>query len=59
MFTIRRDGTVTGVRLSQSSGNMAMDLSVQRAILDAQPFPPLPSQFPKSEAPLEMKFVLQ
>jgi protein TonB len=58
-FTIRRDGAVTGVRLSQSSGNMAMDLSAQRAVLDAQPFPPLPAQFPRSDATVELKFVLQ
>lgn len=59
VFTIRRDGSVNGVRLSQSSGNMAMDLSAQRAILDAQPFPALPPQFPRNDATVELKFVLQ
>lgn len=59
VFTIHRDGSVTGVRLSQSSGNQAMDFSAQRAILDAAPFPPLPPQFPKSDATVELKFVLQ
>ena len=44
-FTIRRDGSVTGVRLAQTSGNSATDFSAQRAVLDAQPFPPLPPQF--------------
>jgi len=58
-FTIRRDGSVTGVRLAQSSGNSAMDFSVQRAVLDAQPLPPLPAQFPKNDATVELKFVLQ
>lgn len=57
-FTIKRDGSVTGVKLSQSSGNMAVDLSAQRAILDAQ-FPPLPPQFPGGSATLDMRFVLQ
>jgi periplasmic protein TonB len=57
-FTIRRDGSVTGVKLSQSSGNMAVDLSAQRAILDAQ-LPPLPPQFPGNNATLDMRFVLQ
>jgi len=59
MFTIRRDGSVTGVRLSQSSGNMGMDLSAQRAVMDASPFPPLPPGFPKNDATVELKFVLQ
>jgi protein TonB len=59
VFTIHRDGTVTGVRLSMSSGNMGMDLSAQRAVMDAAPFPPLPPGFPKSDATVELKFVLQ
>jgi len=59
MFTIHRDGSVTGVRLSQSSGDQGMDLSAQRAIFDAQPFPPLPPLFPKSDATVELKFALQ
>jgi protein TonB len=59
LLTIHRDGSVTGVRLSQSSGNMAMDLSAQRAVLDAQPLPPLPPGFPKNEATIELRVVLQ
>jgi protein TonB len=55
-FTIRRDGSVTGVRILQSSGNQGMDLSVQRAIMDAAPFPPLPPQFPGNDAPVQLRF---
>jgi protein TonB len=58
-FTIHRDGSVTGIRLLQSSGNMGMDFSAQRAVIDASPFPPLPPGFPKSDATVELKFVLQ
>jgi protein TonB len=58
-FTIHRDGSVSGIRLSQSSGNMAMDFSAQRAVMDASPFPGLPPGFPKSDATVELKFVLQ
>jgi len=58
-FTIHRDGSVTGVRLLQSSGNQAMDFSAQRAVMDASPFSPLPPGFPKSDATVELKFVLQ
>jgi protein TonB len=56
MFTIRRDGSVTGVRILQSSGNQAMDFSVQRAIMDASPFPALPPQFPGNDAPVQLRF---
>lgn len=58
-FTIRRDGSVTGVRLAQSSGNSATDFSAQRAVLDAQPFPPLPPQFPRNEATVTLQFSLK
>lgn len=56
MFTIRRDGSVAGVKILQSSGNQAMDFSVQRAIMDAAPFPPLPPQFPGNNAPVQLRF---
>src|ERR1022692_4293560 len=48
-FTIRRDGSVDprSVRLTERSGNAALDISAQRAVLDAAPFLPLPALFPK------------
>lgn len=58
-FTIRRDGSVTGVHLAQSSGNTATDFSAQRAVLDAQPFSPLPPQFSKNEATVTLQFSLK
>jgi len=59
VFTIRRDGSVSGVRLVQTSGNSATDFSVQRAVLDAQPFPPLPQQFLRNEATVTLQFSLK
>jgi periplasmic protein TonB len=56
-FTIRRDGSVTNVKVSQPSGIQAMDFSAQRAVLDAQ-LPPLPPNFPRNQADVEMKFEL-
>ena len=58
-FTLHRDGTVTGVRITQRSGNAALDYSAQRAILDAQPFPPLPPGFPKNDPEIEFLFELK
>jgi periplasmic protein TonB len=60
-FTIARDGSVPAgsVRVVQRSGNEALDLSVQRAILDAAPFPPLPAGFSHSSADVEFTFELR
>ena len=60
-FTIRRDGSVPqgSVRVTQSSGNLALDLSAQRAILTASPFPPLPNGFSRSQADVELHFELR
>jgi TonB family protein len=47
------------VRVSQSSGNTALDRSAIRAVLDAAPFPPLPAGFPRSDAQIELNFQLR
>jgi protein TonB len=58
-FTIRRDGSIGSVRLAQTSGNLALDLSAQRAIADASPFPPLPAAFDKNDVSIEFWFELK
>jgi protein TonB len=58
-FTLHRDGRVTAVRVSQRSGISALDISAQRAVMDASPFPPLPAQFTKNEAEVEFLFQLK
>src|SRR5450759_2140341 len=58
-FTLHRDGSVTGIHITQRSGISALDISAQRAVMDAAPFPPLPPQFPKSEADIEFLFKLK
>jgi len=57
-FTIMRDGSVPekSVQVKGRSGNTALDISAQRAILDAQPFPPLPPGFTRSSADVEFTF---
>ncbi|HWB86820.1 MAG TPA: TonB family protein [Bryobacteraceae bacterium] len=59
-FTIMRDGSVPpgSVRVVQRSGIPALDFSAQRAVLDASPFPALPSEFTRNQADVEFKFVL-
>jgi protein TonB len=58
-FEIRRDGSIGPVRLVQRSGIATLDFSVQRAILDASPFPPLPQAFPRNSATVEFVFELK
>lgn len=60
-FTIRKDGTLApGLpRVVQTSGDANVDRSAQRAVMDAAPFPPLPNGFDRSEALVELTFVLR
>jgi protein TonB len=60
-FTIRKDGSLApgSLKVTQSSGILALDLSAQHAILDSAPFAPLPPGFPKSEADVELRFELR
>lgn len=58
-FTILRNGSIRDVRVAQRSGNLLLDLSAQRAIADAAPFPPLPAGYEKNEAPIEFWFQLK
>ena len=44
-FTIKADGTVTDVKVTQPSGVPLLDRAAQRAILNAQPFGPLPRTY--------------
>ncbi|MBM3319155.1 MAG: TonB C-terminal domain-containing protein [Candidatus Eisenbacteria bacterium] len=45
-FDIHRDGRVHGPKVSESSGISYFDLSAIRAVLESDPFPPLPDGFP-------------
>ena len=58
-FTIHREGSISSVRLIQTSGNLALDLSAQRAIADAAPFPPLPVGYGGSDVSIEFWFELK
>jgi protein TonB len=59
MFEIARNGQVRNVRISQSSGNFAMDQSAQRAILMSNPLPQLPREYERDSATIEFWFSLQ
>ena len=58
-FEIMRDGSVRAVALLDNSGISSLDFSVQRAILDSNPFPSLPPGFDKDSAKVELWFELK
>ena len=58
-FTVKRDGSVSHVHITQPSGDTTLDFSAQRAIFDASPFPALPPQFPRNDAEVELLFSLK
>ena len=58
-FTIARNGTVTNVQVTQPSGDYLLDTSAKRAVLDANPLPPLPQQFERNDATVELWFQLK
>jgi periplasmic protein TonB len=55
-FQILRDGTVTNVQLTQSSGNRSVDNSALRAILSSNPMSSLPSNYSGSNVTVEFWF---
>jgi len=59
MFEILRDGSVRNVRLLQRSGNLALDNSAQRSVLQASPFPQLPADYNRDSATVEFWFQLK
>jgi TonB family protein len=58
-FELMRDGSTRNLRLLQTSGIASLDFSVQRAILEASPFPPIPPGFDRDYAKVEFTFELK
>jgi TonB family protein len=56
VFTIERDGRVSGVTIDKSSGNSSYDQKAVRAINDAAPFPPLPPEWTKPGLTIKIGF---
>jgi protein TonB len=58
-FNIAKDGSISNIKIVQSSGNYALDQSAQRAIYDSNPMPPLPAGFERNSANIEFWFELK
>jgi TonB family protein len=57
-FTILRDGTVKGLRVYQTSGNLSLDNSGLRAVLSAGSLPALPNDYTPSSVNVIFDFDL-
>jgi periplasmic protein TonB len=57
-FDIARDGTTRNLRIQQSSGIPSLDRSAQRAVIEASPFPMIPSTWTEDTVPVTMRFDL-
>lgn len=55
-FRIARDGTVSDVRIENSSGAASFDRAAQRAVLSSNPLPPLPSDFSEPQLTVHLDF---
>ena len=55
-FTILRDGTVTGVEITQSSGQPEVDRSALRAVLASNPLPALPPDYAGNRVKVNLYF---
>jgi len=58
-FELMRDGRIRNLQILQKSGVSTLDYSVQRAILEASPFPPIPPGFERDSAKVEFTFELK
>lgn len=58
VFTILRDGSVSGAEVEQSSGDMFYDQAALRSVLRATPFPPLPEGYPGQNMKIHFSFFL-
>ena len=58
-FEVQGSGQVRGIKLTQSSGNRALDYSAQRAITEASPFDPIPAMCGVSSAMVDFWFELK
>ena len=58
-FTIQRDGTLTDIQVSRSSGNQMLDFLAQRAMLAVRQLPPLPAEYTNPTLVVNLDFEYQ
>jgi TonB family protein len=55
-FTILRDGSVENPEIEASSGIALLDRSALRAVILADPLPPLPNSYPRDQVGVHLRF---
>jgi len=55
-FTILKDGSVTNVEIEQSSRVSVLDRGSMRAVMLADPMPPLPNSYPRDRVGVHLRF---
>ena len=55
-FTILKDGSVRDVEIEQSSRLSVLDRGAMRAVMLADPMPPLPNSYPRDRVGLHLRF---
>ena len=55
-FTVQRDGRITDITLTRSSGFTAHDINAQRALARTRQLSPLPAQFPNPTLGVQLSF---
>jgi TonB family protein len=58
-FEVMRDGSIRNLQIIQGSNIPPLDASVERAIRDSNPLPPLPPGFPHDSAVIDSSFELK
>ena len=56
VFSIQRNGQITGLRIRQSSGSEKIDRESLEAVQKSAPFDALPTNFPNEQLPVEFNF---
>jgi len=57
MFTIKRNGKLGDVEILRTSGHWSLDLAAIQALKDADPFWPLPDDWPEEELEIKGHFI--
>lgn len=57
-FSIGRDGSISDVRVSRSSGRSTVDQSAAKAVRDSAPFPPLPDDYRETRLEVTIDFTI-
>jgi TonB family protein len=55
-FTIQRDGRITDVTVTRSSGDFTLDQRAQRAVITTQTLQPLPAEYPNPTLGVRLTF---